>query len=92
MSVRRAGLPVVLGLGLICAAAAAEAQSIARIGFLELTPAPQPATPWRQALLQGLADLGYVEGQNVVFLNRWAGGREDRLPGLAAEILKTRST
>lgn len=90
MSITRAVLSVVFGLGLICAAAAAEAQSIARIGFLELTPAPQPVTPWRQALLQGLADLGYVEGQNVVYVNRWAGGREDRLHGLAAEILKTK--
>jgi putative ABC transport system substrate-binding protein len=40
-------------------------------------------------LLQGLADLGYLEGQNVVFVNRWADGREDRLPGLAAELLRS---
>ena len=46
--------------GLLSAPLAAEAQSIPRIGFLELTPAPQPVTPWRQALLQGLADLTFV--------------------------------
>jgi len=86
---RRRFIEAIAG-GLLAAPLAAEAQSIPRIGFLELTPAPQPATPWRQALLQGLADLGYVEGQNVVFLNRWAEGREDRLPSLAAEILKTK--
>jgi len=90
MSITRAGLPVVLGLCLICAATAAEAQSVPRIGFLELTPAPPSVTPWRQGLLQGLADLGYVEGQNVVFVNRWAEGREDRLPGLAAEVLSSK--
>jgi putative tryptophan/tyrosine transport system substrate-binding protein len=90
MSITRAGLPVVLSFALICAAAAAEAQSIPRIGSLELTSPPPPVTPWRQGLLQGLADLGYVEGQNVVFVNRWAEGREDRLPGLAAELLSSK--
>jgi putative tryptophan/tyrosine transport system substrate-binding protein len=84
---RLIGLAVVLVFNLL-GPLAAEAQSIPRIGFLELTPAPPAVTPWRQGLLQGLIDLGYVEGQNVVFVNRWAEGREDRLPGLAAELLR----
>src|SRR5712692_8638063 len=79
-----------LGLGLLAAPLAAEARSIPRIGSLELTLGPPPVTPWRQGLLQGLADLGYVEGQNVVFVNRWAEGRQDRLPGLAAELLSSK--
>ena len=54
------------GAVLLAAPLAAEAQSIPRIGSLELAPAPPPVTPWRQGFLQGLADLGYVEGQNVV--------------------------
>jgi putative ABC transport system substrate-binding protein len=90
MSITRAALSVVLVLGLLCAPAPAEAQSVPRIGFLELTAAPRSVTPWRQGLLQGLADLGYVEGQNVVFENRWAEGREDRLPDLAAELLRSK--
>jgi putative ABC transport system substrate-binding protein len=79
-----------VGAVLLAAPLAAEAQSISRIGFLELTPVPPTVTPWRQGLLQGLADLGYVEGPNVVFVNRWAEGREDRLPGLAAELLRSK--
>ena len=76
--------------GALAAPLAAGAQSVSRIGFLELTPAPVTVTPWRQGLLQGLTDLGYVEGRNVVFVNRWAEGSEGRLPGFAAELLKAR--
>jgi putative tryptophan/tyrosine transport system substrate-binding protein len=85
---RLIGLAVFLTVSLVLSPLAVEAQSIPKIGFLELTPAPLAVTTWRQGLLQGLTDLGYVEGQNVVFVNRWAEGREDRLPGLAAELLK----
>jgi len=69
--VTRTRLGFLVVLGLICAAAAAQAQSVPQIGFLELTPAPSAVTPWRQGLLQGLADLGYTDGKNVVFVNRW---------------------
>src|SRR5262245_58850598 len=89
MTRTRLGLSVLV-LGLLWAAAAAQAQSIPKIGFLELTSAPSSVTPWRQGLLRGLADLGYVEGKNVVFVNRWAGGKQDRLSGLAAELLSAK--
>lgn len=88
MTRTRLGFSVVLGL--LCAVITVQAQSVPQIGFLELTPAPSAVTPWRQGLLQGLADLGYRDGKNVVFVNRWADGREDRLSGLATELLRSK--
>ena len=83
----RLGLAIILGV--LCATAV-EPQSVPQIGFLELTAAPSSVTPWRQGLLQGLTDLGYVNGKNVAFVNRWADGREERLSGLAAELLQSK--
>jgi len=71
---------------LLAAPLAAEAQQaakIARIGFL--TPAADPRL--REAFLQGLRDLGYVEGRNLVIEIRSAEGKFQRLPALAAELV-----
>ena len=46
-------------------------------------PDDAPPLPLRQAL----QELGYVEQQNVVYLSRWANAKQDRLPGLAAELV-----
>ena len=58
-----------------------------RIGLLDAgTSNPSTEARWN-AFREGLSDLGYREGQNVVFERRWANGQVDRLPNLAAELV-----
>jgi len=87
------GLAITLTLSLILAPLAAEAQQAgknARIGVLLLPPRAGAGGTYIQALREGLRDLGYVEGQNLLLEIRWAEGRPDLLPDLAAELLNTR--
>ena len=72
-------------VGLPVAANAQQAAKVARIGWLTLNLAGAP--PVREAFLQGLRDLGYVEGRNVVIEYRDAEGKLERLPALAAELV-----
>jgi ABC-type uncharacterized transport system substrate-binding protein len=59
----------------------------ARIGFLSST-APTDAGHRVEAFRRGLRELGYVEGQGVRIEYRWADGRDDRLPALAADLVR----
>src|SRR5437660_2905212 len=79
---------LLLGITLLAAPLAPEAQPPAkrsRVGVL-LNLYPPDADP-PQALRQGLRDLGYVEGQNLVIDWRYQLGRTDRLPALATELV-----
>jgi len=67
------------------AAGAQQAAKITRIGFLALNLTAAPHVP--EAFRQGLRDLGYVEGRNVVIEYRDAEGKPERLPTLAAELV-----
>ena len=58
-----------------------------RIGFLGLSSASDYA-PYLNAFLQGLREHGYEEGKNIVIEYRWADGREERLPELAAQLAR----
>jgi putative ABC transport system substrate-binding protein len=64
---------------------AQQPNKVSRIGYL--SGASLSAIPKRiEALRQGLRELGYVEGKNIVIEWRWAEGKPDRLPDLAAEL------
>jgi putative ABC transport system substrate-binding protein len=67
------------------AAEAQQAAKVPRIGFLETNRAASPHTP--EAFRQGLRDLGYFEGRNVVIEYRDAEGKPERFPALAAELV-----
>jgi putative tryptophan/tyrosine transport system substrate-binding protein len=56
------------------------------IGYLSIST-PGPSAPSVAALRQGLSETGYVEGQNLTIEYRWAEGRLDRLPALAADLV-----
>jgi putative tryptophan/tyrosine transport system substrate-binding protein len=64
----------------------AQQKAMPVIGFLG-TGAPSPNSPFQAAFLQGLSETGYVEGQNLAMEYRWAEGRYDRLPALAADLV-----
>jgi len=79
---------LVLGLvGLPVFSTAQTPPKVPRVGFLHpLSPTDDPHLP--EAFRQGLRELGYVEGQNIAIEYRFAEARPDRLPALAAELVR----
>jgi putative ABC transport system substrate-binding protein len=90
VTTRRAFLTASIALTVAPLAAAAQPPAkIPRIGYLG------PVSPSAGAFLlesfrQGLRELGYVEGQNILIDYRWAEGMPDRFPALAAELIQLR--
>src|SRR5882672_8967509 len=83
-------LLITLALGLLTAPLPATAQQptkVYRIGRLSAGPPSEPS-PGLEAFRQGLRDLGYVEGQNLVIEDRHAEGNPERLRDLAAELVR----
>ena len=67
-------------------AQAQQPMKVPRIGFLS-SLSPGAVSARMDAFRQGLRELGYVEGKNIVIESRWAEGKTERLPELAAELV-----
>src|SRR5215475_10972603 len=87
--VRRIGLAIVLALSFLAPSASVAQQSskVHRVGWLEVC-GPGPRRPHFDIFRARLAEQGYVEGKNLIFEQRFADCRYDRMPGLAAELVQ----
>ena len=87
----RRRLIVALGAGGLVASFGSPAQQpptrISRIGLLSPYTAADTAV-WHRAFQQGLRDLGWFDGKNISIEYRYADGRDDRLPDLAADLVR----
>ena len=83
----RLGILILAMLVLPTALGAQPQGKVVRIGLLDFGASnPSSDARWK-ALRERLRELGYVEGQNVVFESRWGNAQVDRLPGLATELV-----
>jgi putative ABC transport system substrate-binding protein len=80
-----AGLLLALAVS-VSSLALAQPPRIVRVGLLSAAPPPPPTAP---ALLRGLRALGWIEGQNLALEYRYASWQLERLPELAAELVRT---
>ena len=87
---RRAFMALVSG-GLLTTPLATEAQQARKVPRVGVLGGQSPEmSPPILALREGLRELGYVEGQNIAIEWRWAQGKDERYPDLAAELVKLR--
>jgi putative tryptophan/tyrosine transport system substrate-binding protein len=80
----------IAGLGSAAAwpvAVQAQQPAMPVIGFLH-NASPETSRDRTAAVHRGLAETGYVEGKNVAIEHRWAEGQSDRLPALAADLVR----
>lgn len=82
------GIIVTFAFALFWAPLAAQAQQRKNIPLVGVLRPTSPTDPLTEAFRQGLRDLGYVEGHNIRLAYRFAEGQYERLPDLAAELVR----
>jgi ABC-type uncharacterized transport system substrate-binding protein len=80
-------LPAVL-LTLSFPSEAQQPKKIPRIGYLSTSDDPKNPGPLLEAFQQGLRDLGYIQGKNILVEYRYAEGKRERVPGFVAELVQ----
>jgi|SRR5271166_800218 len=85
---RRKFMSILGGAAVAWPLAASAQQPMPVIGYLSGGSAADEASREIAGLLRGLAETGYVEGQNVTIEYRWSEGLKDRLPSLAADLVQ----
>jgi len=90
---KRRAFIAVLGCAVMACPRAARAQQLAMpvIGFLSIA-SPETFADRLRGFRQGLKETGFAEGENVAIVYRWAENQIDRLPELAAELVRRRVT
>ncbi len=78
---------VALGAGATIAQAQ-QPKKVPRIGYVSGSGDPSTPSPSLEAFRQGLRDLGYIEGKNILVEYRYAEGKVDRMPDLVAELVQ----
>jgi putative ABC transport system substrate-binding protein len=84
----RRGFLAGMGSAILAAPLAAEPQQVASAPRIGILRSGSPPDPLIDTFRQGLRELGYVEGRNIVLEYRWAKGREEQLPALAADLVR----
>jgi ABC-type uncharacterized transport system substrate-binding protein len=89
MNLKSAGIFAIV-ITLAMCGAVAQAQQTAKVPRLGLLSPFSPSTTalWHQAFREGLHDLGWVEGKNISIEYRYSEGKGERLPELAAELVR----
>src|SRR5215510_14514363 len=88
---KKAAVSILIAVILLTVAVVTEAQQakkVHRIGYVTETGDFSSPSPNFEAFRQGLRELGYVEGKNIVIEFRSAEGKPDRVPSLVAELVQ----